>query len=36
MDINKVDIDIDTDSLCSMDDDMPPLGQTARSDLKVV
>ncbi|CAC5408422.1 unnamed protein product [Mytilus coruscus] len=35
MDI-KVDIDIDTDSLDLMDDDMPPCGQTARSDLKIV
>ncbi|CAC5384096.1 unnamed protein product [Mytilus coruscus] len=35
MDI-KVDIDIDTDSLDLMDDDMPPCGQTARSDLEIV
>ncbi|CAC5406315.1 unnamed protein product [Mytilus coruscus] len=35
MDIT-VDIDINTDSLDLMDDDMPPCGQNARSDSKIV
>ncbi|CAG2254616.1 unnamed protein product [Mytilus edulis] len=35
MDI-KVDIDIDSDNLDLMDDDMPPCGQTARSDMEIV